>query len=211
LRNLASVPTRTADRADPHGVSSCRRGPHEVRPIQNAEFSSLAGTWHDFYLTAGAAAATLIGLLFVGLSINLDEFTADAGGDLRLLAEQAFANFIFVLVIALFVLIPNQDATSLALELVIVGIVGASRMVRRVRAFRRGQQDPFGGWVYIVRRLGLPGIASVALILVGVEVPQNPISAFFWLLAVVLIYLTSAADTAWDLLIEVGRQRRKAG
>ena len=29
---------------------------------------------HDFYLTAGAAAATLIGLLFVGISINLDEF-----------------------------------------------------------------------------------------------------------------------------------------
>jgi hypothetical protein len=27
--------------------------------------------WHDFYLTAGAASATLAGLLFVGLSLHL--------------------------------------------------------------------------------------------------------------------------------------------
>ena len=168
-------------------------------------------TWHDFYLTAGAASATLIGLLFVGLSINLDEFTSESGTDLRLLAEQAFANFIFVLLIALFVLVPNQDATSLTIELGIIGIGGAARMVRRVRAFRRRREDPFGGWIYVVRRLGLPGAASVGLVGVGLLILTDAISAFFWLLAVILVYLMSAADTTWDLLIEVGRERRRGG
>ena len=198
-----------SDRRDAHGVSC--RGKSKRERITNSEFSAVAVTWHDFYLTAGAASATLIGLLFVGLSINLDAFTSESGADLRLLAEQAFANFIFVLLIALFTLVPNQDAISLTIELGIIGIAGALRMVRRIRAFRRRRDDPFGGWVYVIRRLGFPGVASIGLVAVGVLVLIDAISAFFWLLGIVLLYLMSAADTTWDLLIEVGRQRRRSG
>lgn len=180
-------------------------------PISYASYTALAASWHDFYLTAGTASATLIGLLFVGLSINLDEFTAEAGADLRLLAEQAFANFLFVLLISLFVLIPNQDAISFTIELAIVGVAGVLRMIRRVRAFRGRRNDPFGGWVYVVRRLGLPGAASLGLVGVGIFILRDPFSAFFWLIGAVLVYLMSAADTTWDLLIEVGRQRQRAG
>lgn len=43
----------------------------------------------------------------------------------------------------------------------------------------------------------------------ALTVSTDPISSFYWLVAVILIYLTSAADSAWDLLIEVGRQRRR--
>ncbi len=33
-------------------------------------FGILAQRWHDFYVVAGTAAATLVGLLFVGLSLR---------------------------------------------------------------------------------------------------------------------------------------------
>ena len=189
------------------------RGPVSyVRPgetaITNAEFSALATSWHDFYLTAGAAAAALIGLLFVGVSINLDEFTADEGTGIRLLAEQAFSNFVWVLLIALFVLGPDQDSVSLAIELAIVGGLGTVRVLQRVAAFRR-RTDRFLGSFYAIRRLGLPGAASIGLIAVAALLASNPISSFYWLLGVVLVYLTSAADSAWDLLVEVGRERRR--
>src|SRR5436190_23270431 len=156
--------------------------------MSHADFSALATSWHDFYLTAGAAAATLVGLLFVGLSINLDAVTADEGSGLRLLAEQAFSNFLFVLLIALFVLIPNQDAISLTIELSVVGTLGVLRVARRWRSFgRRG--DRFGDRLYLFRRLGIPGLASAGLVVVAVFVSVHPISAFFWLLSVVLVYL----------------------
>jgi hypothetical protein len=172
-------------------------------------FNAVAETWHDFYLTAGAASATLVGLLFVGLSLNLDVVTADDGTGIRVLAEQAFADFVFVLLIALFVLVPNQDALSLTIELGIVGAFGVVRVVRRWSVFRR-PSDRFLTRTYLVRRLGLPGLASLGLILVALWFPTQPISAFFWLLAIVLLFLMSAADSCWDLLVEVGRVQRQA-
>src|SRR5262249_44079064 len=161
-----------------------------------------------FYLTAGAAAATLVGLLFVGLSINLDAFTGDEGTGLRLLAEQAFSNLIYVLLIALFVLIPSPDPLSLTIELAIVGAFGLLRVGRRWRTFGH-RDDRFGERVYVLRRVGLPGIASLGLILIALWMSRDWISALFWLVGVVLIYLMSAADSAWDLLVEVGRERRR--
>jgi hypothetical protein len=172
------------------------------------EFHVVAESWHDFYLTAGAAAATLIGLLFVGLSINLDAFTADEGTGLRLLAEQAFSNLIYVLLIALFVLIPSPDPQSLTIELVIIGLFGVGRVARRWRTFGT-RTDRFGRRVYLLRRIGFPALASAGLIVVAVWMTADWLAAFFWLVGVVLIYLMSAADSAWDLLVEVGRERRR--
>jgi len=107
------------------------------------------------------------------------------------------------------VLIPDQDEASLTLQLAIIGGVGTFRIVRRAALFRRQSADPLGGWRYVVRRLGLSAIACIGVLVVAALVPTNPVSAFYWLVGVILIYLTSAADSAWDLLIEVGRQRRR--
>jgi hypothetical protein len=175
--------------------------------MSHADFATLADSWHDFYLTAGAAAAALIGLLFVGISINLDEFTTDDGAGVRILAEQAFANFVFVLVISLMVLIPDQDQASLTIQLAIVGVLGTLRIIRRAITMRR-RMEPSAGWRFVVRRLGLAAVACVGVIAIAALVQRNPISAFYWLVGVILIYLTSAADSAWDLLVEVGRERR---
>jgi hypothetical protein len=34
-------------------------------------YQTAVSGWHDFYLLAGTASATLVGLLFVGLSLHL--------------------------------------------------------------------------------------------------------------------------------------------
>ena len=176
--------------------------------MSQPEFAALATTWHDFYLTLGAASATLIGLLFVGVSINLDEFTTDEETGIRVLAEQAFGNFILVLVIALMLLIPDQDQRSLTLQLAVIGGLGAFRVARRFAFFRHPTTGPFGGWGYLARRLGLPAVASLTVLAVAILLQINPVTALYWLVVAVLVYLFSAAQSAWDLLIEVGRERR---
>jgi len=61
------------------------------------DFASAIEEWHDFYLAVAGASAALLGLLFVGISINLSAITAQERADLRTLAGQAFANLLYVL------------------------------------------------------------------------------------------------------------------
>lgn len=178
--------------------------------MSEADFATLVASWHDFYLMAGTSAATLIGLLFVGISINLDQITSEEGTGVRVLAEQAFANFVIVMFIALFVLIPGQERQILSVELAIVGTLGTVRVVLRTVSIRRRQVRPFGGMRYVVRRFGLSAVAGIGTIAVAATLPTNPTTGLYWLIGVVLIFLISAADSAWDLLIEVGRARRRA-
>ncbi|HYL39694.1 MAG TPA: hypothetical protein VET90_00135, partial [Candidatus Binatus sp.] len=145
--------------------------------MSDADFATLASSWHDFYLTAGAAAATLIGLLFVGLSINLDEFTSDDGTGVRLLGEQAFSNFVMVLLISFFALVPSQQREDLAAELAIVGALGTVRVLIRAVTVRRRPMGPFSGWRYVVRRFGLSAIASLGVKAVAAMMPASPTSA----------------------------------
>ena len=70
-------------------------------------YRSLVQSWHDFYLVAGTASATLVGLLFVSLSLHLRAVLARP--EVRGLARSTLANFALVLLVALVLVIP-QDA-----------------------------------------------------------------------------------------------------
>jgi hypothetical protein len=55
----------------------------------------------------GTAAATLIGLLFVSLSLNAGVMTRKSNADLRALAAQTLGKFLSVLTFAVVFLIPS--------------------------------------------------------------------------------------------------------
>ena len=119
--------------------------------------------WHDFYILAGTASATLVGLLFVGLSLHLRIVVASL--EVRGLARVTLANFGAVLFVALFMVIPEGQSV-LASQLIGSGVVsliiavpsliaagrvrgwaGAARarlVLRFVAAGRRGRLDGDG-------------------------------------------------------------------
>ena len=75
----------------------------------------MAERWHDFYIVAGTAAATLVGLLFVGLSLHLR--TVLSRVEVRSLARVTLANFGFLLFVSLFMVI-HQDSTAVSPQLI---------------------------------------------------------------------------------------------
>ncbi len=99
-------------------------------------FTQAIEGWHDFYLMIGTAAATLIGLLFVSLSLNVDVITREANADLRVLATQTFTSFI-VLMFAVLFLIPHQVPEGLGLPLLGVGGYGLYITLSRLLETRR--------------------------------------------------------------------------
>src|ERR1700678_1113978 len=68
--------------------------------------------WFNFFAVIGAAAATLTGLLFVALSMNVTAALNKGPEGSRRLAEQAFENYLAVLMISLLALFPDMSLVT---------------------------------------------------------------------------------------------------
>jgi hypothetical protein len=169
-------------------------------------FAAAELSWHDFFLAATGASAALLGLLFVGVSINLNAIAADERVDLRARASQAFANLIFVLVIGLLMLIPDPDPVSIAVGLALVAGIGLLRVAQNVYPVVQ-RRARFGNWIGTVRRVGWTAIADIVLIVTAWRIGSSADGAVVQnLVTVVFVLMIGAADVAWAMLVEVGRE-----
>jgi hypothetical protein len=164
-------------------------------------YQSVVQRWHDFYIVAGTAAATLVGLLFVGLSLHLRAVLSRS--EVRSLARVTLANFGLLLFVSLFMVIPEgpsaaspQLLISGAFSLVVIApsIVAAGRT--RTRTLR-----PFKLFV----RFGLSALGYVGVILAGALLGRGSYhAALSWLVAVAVVLLVVSLRNSWDLLVSVG-------
>lgn len=170
------------------------------------EFGQSLVGWHDFFLAAAGATAALLGLLFVGVSINLSSIAADERVDLRTRAAQAFANLVFVLVVSLIMLVPNSDPSFIAIGLGAVAAFGLVRIARNVQTLIRGNR-PLRGLLPTFRRIGWTVVADVVLAFTAWRIWESRGAAAVIpnLIAVVFVLLIGAADISWEMLTEVSR------
>ncbi len=159
--------------------------------------------WHDFYLATAGAAAALLGLLFVGISINLGALNAPERVDVRERASQAFTNLTFVLILSLSVLIPQNDPQSLAIACAILTVIGVYRGLRRIRAVAL-HWSVVAHPVLALRRQAWSLLAVVLLAFAAYDLWTHGTSgALYDLIAVNFLLLLGAADVSWDLLVQV--------
>jgi hypothetical protein len=62
--------------------------------VDGSLFQTGVDSWHDFYIAVGSASAALLGLLFVGVSINLSSIAVAKRADVRTKADLAFSNLL---------------------------------------------------------------------------------------------------------------------
>ena len=163
-------------------------------------YAQTLGTWHDFFVTAGAASATLAGLLFVGISLHVRIVATHV--DVRNLARVTLSAFFTVLVISLVMLYPTERpvvtglallaATLVSLILIVPAIFGAV-VTDRQRALPRR---------VILTRFGAVLVTYVGLATVGLLFQRSDSdSAFGLLFSVVVVMLVVAVRNSWDLLV----------
>lgn len=144
--------------------------------------------WHDFYATAGGASAALVGLLFVGVSIHLDEVVSRP--DVRATARGAFQSLIAILIVALVVLVPQIDGQSLGWTLVGLGAAGMLGAAGAARGMFGA--DLLLGARRAVRKMGLRFAGLALLIFVGVLFVVGNGDAQLWLMTAVFVLLGRA-------------------
>ena len=162
--------------------------------------------WHDYFLMTGTAAVTLLGLLFVALSFNLDVVLHESKTYLLSLARQTFLGFVYVLFVSLVFLIPAMTIRMLGAQ---VAIFGAATSVLALRGLittaRRRDRSRLGRFL-IVRNLGsLAGGAFLAI--AGLHLLRGDVSEMSMLASAMLVIFGVSAGSAWTLLVEVGRMK----
>lgn len=157
--------------------------------------------WQPFYSAVAAAAATLLGLLFVALSLNLDRLRGPDGLRHKRLARVTFTDLLYVLVLALVFLVPDQSPQGFALVLAILALSRTQRFVAELR-----HQAADGSRAVLSKTFrdhAVTVVVFVGLGLVSVAVLFGQPRALFGLVAIIATLFASASRSAWQLLLEI--------
>jgi cytochrome b561 len=158
--------------------------------------------WQPFFITLATVAGTLIGLLFISLSLTRDKVVSNPEG--FRLARRSFADFLHVVLVSLFFLIPSEGNKSLGIELFLVGILRIKLLVRQMKSPAGNNQKRT-----LPKRLSefvMPILSTVGLLVAGAEIYQGGNDAigsiYYVVVPVIAILLFNACSNAWLLLME---------
>jgi modulator of FtsH protease len=160
----------------------------------------VAEPWSDLYVAMAGAAAALLGLLFVAVSINLEQVLRVSWLPLR--AGETLGVLVVLLATAVFVLVPGQSPTALGLELAGTGLVliGADGALR----IRRGR-PPGAPARSIVVPAVIVACTGVPLVLAGATLVAGDGGGLYWTVPALLAGFAGAVSNAWVLLVEILR------
>src|SRR5215207_3372126 len=162
--------------------------------------------WHDFFLAQAGAAGVLTGLVFVGVSINLEKIVSDPNSGLPGRAAEALILLVAVLMMSTLLLVPGQGAVVVGAEVLALGIAALvwilAIQLRRIRDWSTMRSDlrrPF------LLRVALGQIALLTLVVAGLTVMALGPGGLYWLVAGTNLAILVALFDAWVLLVEINR------
>ena len=164
------------------------------------------GDWHDYFLAQAGAAGVLTGLVFVGVSINLEKILADPHSGLPGRAAEALILLVAVLIASTLLLVPGQSTALIGVEVLAVGLAAWGWVVaiqlRRLGYWRTMRPDLRRAFVL---RVALGQLATLPLGIAGVAVLAVGLGGLYWLVAGTVFSILAALFEAWVLLVEINR------
>jgi len=165
------------------------------------------GEWQEFFLAEAGAAAVLTGLVFVGVSINLEKIMANPRYGLTGRALEALILLIAVLIATSLLLVPGQGMVLAGVEVLAIGVVDGAAIVAIQLLHVRNWQwlEPALRQAFL-GRVVLGQLATLPFVAAGVALLGWGVGGLYWLVAgVVMSFLVAVAD-AWVLLVEIHRE-----
>lgn len=155
--------------------------------------------WSTFAQVAGTAAAALIGLLFVAVSIRIDVIARSQ--QLRNRAAQTLSLFGTVLLAAILTAIPGQATETLGAELTALAVIaGGGLFVLDRRAKAGASTQAIGKTLEMITPAT---IVSTLLLLSGVLLVSGVQGGLYVLIVPALVALTGGFASAWLFLTKI--------
>lgn len=157
--------------------------------------------WSNFFVAQAGASAALTGLIFVGISISLNELIKFP--HLLLRAAATLVVLLSVLVTSSLLLAPVQSIRTAGIEVLAVGVasllitfsLGLSGVRRAAPEFRR----------FALISLSMMLCATIPLVIAGIVMLTQGDSGLYWLLPAFTVAFVVALVDGWILLVEIHR------
>ncbi len=147
------------------------------------------------------AAATLMGLVFVAVSINLGKIITIAGLTGR--AAETLLQFLEVFFISTVMLIPRQPSRAVGIEVLIVSVFfWAAQITGQIRYLMSRTGQP---WSWFVSRAVACQFATVPFCVAGAWLLYDLSGALYWIVLGFIFSFAAGILNSWVLLVEILR------
>ena len=160
-------------------------------------------TWSAFYAVTGGASATLLGLLFVAVSINAGIILGAGRESTRRLAEQAFQSYSSVILVSLLALFPGIGFKEFGIAILCVTSASAGWVV--VRLFMTLSNSARGRRVYWLRRYSSSLIGFGLLLFSAARMSLHRGDSRNLLAISTIVLLSTSTLVAWELLVRLSQ------
>jgi hypothetical protein len=165
--------------------------------------------WQTFYFMVGTASATLIGLMFIAVSLGADLPAATDANGLNTFVTPMLIHFGSVLAISATMLVPTFRLTTLGITLLVIGLLftGYSFWVgwqfKRHPSIGNFSRSDWKWYVYF------PIIGDVLVMGMAMWLLSGSLDSMNLLAVALTILLVVSVRNTWDLMIWIAQNRQK--
>lgn len=164
--------------------------------------------WDNFFIMAGTAAATLIGLLFVAITLGAGLSTPRGLYGTRAFLTPTLVHFGGVLFECLVALAPWPSAWPVG---IILGLCGLTGFVYQIKIILMQRKVDFVSpdWLDWAWFSGAPALGNASLIAGAAGLTAEKSFAPYAIAGAIMLLLFAGIYGAWDLTLWIARNREK--
>lgn len=173
-------------------------GPRPAVYDAAVDASDFIAEWEGFYVAATGAAAVLLGLVFVGLSLHFERNRDQTR--FKGLAIQSAVSLFYAVLVSLVMLVPGGRPIIQAVAASVLGLFGTWTSLVALVDARRGGATPLS----LTFRFILPLVAMLALLGAAVALAIERELGVWLVAGVVFLHILIGTQNAWDLFLGAG-------
>jgi len=160
-------------------------------------FTQTLKDWQNFYFMTGSASATLIGLMFVAISLGSGMINDNASLNIQLFVTPIVVHFTIVLTLTALMIIPSHTTTSLGGFLSLIGMLGSAYTLRLLWLIRQHPERQSLDTGHYFWHGFFPMISFMSIFAAGASLFVSEWRTLDLLALVVILLLISGVRNAW--------------
>jgi hypothetical protein len=157
--------------------------------------------WQTFLSMQAGAAATLTGLVFVAVSINLSKIVATPLLTVRVV--ESLVQFLQVFFVCSMMIVPRQSSFALAIEILVVVFISWIMQILGFIRYHRARLGNPHWWLGL--RFAVTHFSTIPFFVVAIDLLLGLNNALYWSIPGFVFSFVAGLFNSWVLLIEVAR------